>query len=173
MRSRGSLESDERDAAHRFAARLLHADGAPPGQVATHLVGVQPAGDGWVLSRLREAARAAMRSGAPDAAAGLLGRALNEPPPLAQRVEVLREAAQAEAGAGRETACEELEEALRLATDPRERAEIALEVAETYAALFRWVDAVDVIERSLEELGGADEALAARLEGELVVCGLH
>ncbi len=54
-----------------------------------------------------------------------------------------------------------------------ERAEIALEVAEAYAALFRWVDAVDVIERALAELGEADEALAARLEGELVVCGLH
>jgi DNA-binding NarL/FixJ family response regulator len=168
-----SLESDERDAAHRSAARLLHADGAPPGQVAAHLVGVRPAGDGWVLSRLREAARAAMQSGAPGAAAGLLGRALNEPPPLAQRVEVLREAARAEASAGRETACDDLEEALSLATDPRERAEIALEVAEAYAALFRWVDAVDVIERALQELGGADDALAARLEGELVVCGLH
>jgi len=169
----GSLESDERDVARRCAARLLHGDGAPPGQVAAHLVGVRPAGDGWVLSRLREAARAAMQSGAPGAAAALLGRALNEPPPLSQRVEVLREAAQAEAAAGRETACDELDEALRLATDPRERAEIALEVAEAYAALFRWVDAVDVIERALRELGDADEVLAARLEGELVVCGLH
>ena len=169
----GSLESDQRDAAHRSAARLLHADGAPPGQVAAHLVGVRPAGDGWGLRRLREAARAAIQSGAPGAAAALLGRALTEPPPLAQRVGVLREAAQAEAGAGRVTACDELEEALRLASDPRERAEIALEVAEAYAALFRWVEAVDVIERALEELGGADEALAGRLEGELVVCGLH
>ena len=60
-----------------------------------------------------------------------------------------------------------------MAVDPRERAEIALEVAEAYAALFRWVDAVDVIERALAELGEADEALAAQLEGELVVCGLH
>ena len=66
-----------------------------------------------------------------------------------------------------------LEEALRLSDEPRERAEIALEVAEAYAALFRWVDAVDVIERALEELGEADDVLAARLEGELVICGLH
>ena len=35
------------------------------------------------------------------------------------------------------------------------------------------MDAVDVIERALAELGDADEELAARLEGELVVCGLH
>ena len=48
-----------------------------------------------------------------------------------------------------------------LSTDPKERAEIALEVAEAYAALFRWVDAVDVIERGLAELGDADQASAA------------
>ena len=75
--------------------------------------------------------------------------------------------------AGRETALVHLEEALRLSTEPRERAEITLEVAEAYAALFRWVDAVDAIERGLAELGDADQALAVRLEGELVVCGLH
>jgi DNA-binding CsgD family transcriptional regulator len=168
-----SLESDERDAAHRSAGGLLHADGAPPGQVAAHLARVRPAADGWVLARLREAARAALASGAPTAAAGLLARALAEPPPAGERVAVLREAARAEASLGRETACARLEEALRLAADPRERAEIALEVAEAYAALFRWVEAVDVIERALAELGEADAALAARLEGELVVCGLH
>jgi DNA-binding CsgD family transcriptional regulator/tetratricopeptide (TPR) repeat protein len=168
-----SLGSDERDATHRSAARLLHADGAPAGQVAAHLVGVRPAGDRWVLTRLREAAQIAADSGAPQAAAGLLGRALAEPPPLAERVQVLREAARAEASAGRESACTLLEQALPLAADPRERAAIALEVAEAYAALFRWVDAVDVIERALAELGDTDEALAARLEGELVVCGLH
>jgi hypothetical protein len=49
----------------------VQADGNPPGQVAAHLAGVRPTGDGWVLARLREAARAAMDSGAPHAAAGL------------------------------------------------------------------------------------------------------
>jgi DNA-binding CsgD family transcriptional regulator len=168
-----SLGRGERDRAHRCAARLLHADGAPPGRVAAHLAVVRPAGDGWVLARLLEAAQAAMNSGAPQAAAGLLDRALAEPPPPGQRAAVLREAARAEASAGRERACGLLEEALQLVTDRRERAGIALEVAQAYAALFRWVDAVDVIERALAELDGADHELADRLEGELVVCGLH
>ena len=61
----GSLASNARDALHRCAARVLYADRAPPGQIAAHLVCVLPAGDGWVLTRLREAARAAMQSGAP------------------------------------------------------------------------------------------------------------
>ena len=167
------LDSGERDRAHRDAARLLHADMAPPGQVAAHLARVRPAGSGWVLARLREAARAAMDSGAPLVAAGLLDRALAEPPSPAQRAGVLREAARAQVTAGRERAFVLLEEALRVAVRPQVRAEIALEVAEAYAALFRWVDAVDVIERALAELGPADRELAARLEGELVVCGLH
>jgi DNA-binding CsgD family transcriptional regulator len=141
--------------------------------VAAHLVGVRPAGDGWVLARIRAAAQEAMLGGAPSAAAGLLRRALAEPPADEQRIEVLREAARAEANAGRETSFALLEEALKLTRDPREGAEVALEIAETCAALFRWVDAVDVIERALAELGEADEALAARLEGELVICGLH
>jgi DNA-binding CsgD family transcriptional regulator len=168
-----SLESDERDAAHRSAGYLLYLDGAPPGQVAAHLALVRPDADSWVVDRLREAAGAALESGAPAAAARLLTRALAEPPRPGDRVAVLREAARVEASLGRERAFARLEEAGRLATDSLERAAVALDVAEAYAALFRWVEAVDVIERALTELDEADAALTARLEGELVVCGLH
>ena len=114
-----------------------------------------------------------MDSGAPQAAADLLGRALAEPPPQRQRAAVLREAARAEVSAGRTGVRAAGGGAAAGQPTARERAEIALEVAEAYAALFRWVDAVDVIERALAELGEADEVLTARLEGELVVCGLH
>jgi len=168
-----SLPSNTRDALHRAAARLLEAAGAPPGRVAADLIDLRPIGDGWVVDRLREAARVAMHSGAPAAAAALLSRALSEPPSPGERVAVLREAARAEAAAGRAAACAHLEEALSLTVNSRERAEIAVEVAETYAGLFRWVEAVDALERALAELGEADDELAARLEGELVVCGLH
>jgi DNA-binding CsgD family transcriptional regulator len=168
-----SMGTDARDAAHRSAASALHADAAPPGRIAAHLMAVRPTGDRWVLLRLLEAAATAMQAGAPNGAADLLERALAEPPPREQRVAVLREAARADASAGREAACHKLEQALELAMDPREHGEIALELAEAYAALFRWVDAVDVVERALAGLGDADETLAARLEGELVVCGLH
>jgi hypothetical protein len=168
-----SLDSDERDTAHRSAARLLHTDGAAAEQIAAHLVAARPTGDDWVVTRLQEAGHMAMESGAPQAAAHLLDRALAEPPLPARRVGLLREAARAEAGAGSTAACARLKEALRLTSQPDERAQIALEVAEAYAALFQWVEAVDVLERALAELGEADEELAAQLEGELVVCGLH
>ena len=96
-----------------------------------------------------------------------------EPPPPADRVDVLRELAAADANAGRQAAFDWLEEALGLTEDPRQRAEIAHEVAQTYAALFRWVEAVDVTDRALAELGDQDPALAALLEAELVVAGMH
>ena len=168
-----SLSGDARDAARRSAARLLHADRASAGQIAAHLVFVRPAGDEWVIARLDEAAGEAIENGAPKVAADLLNRVLAEPPPASQRIDLLQRTARAEVRAGRETALVHLEEALRLSSDPRQRAEITLEIAEAYAALFRWVEAVDAIERGLVELGDADQALTARLEGELVISGLH
>jgi AAA ATPase-like protein len=168
-----SLGGGGRDAAHRSAARLLHAERTSAGQVAAHLAFVRPAGDEWVIARLNEAAQEAIKNGAPKVAADLLNRALAEPPPDLQRVGLLRRAARAEVSAGREAALVHLEEALRLSADPCERAKITLEVAEAHAALFRWVDAVDAIERGLAELDDADRALVGRLEGKLVICGLH
>ena len=126
-----------------------------------------------MLARLDEAAQQAIEDGAPKVAVDLLNRALAEPPPTAKRIDLLRRTARAEVIAGRESALVHLEEALRLSADPRQRAEITLEVAEAYAALFRWVDAVDAIERGLAELGDVDKALATRLEGQLVIRGLH
>jgi DNA-binding CsgD family transcriptional regulator len=168
-----TMGSDRRDEAHRAAARALHLDRAAPGRVAAHLLRARPAGDPWTVDRLREAARVALDGGAPRAAAELLARALAEPPPPAERVPILRESARAEAAAGLAGACARLEEALALTTERRRRAAIAIEIGETYASLFRWVDAVDALERALAELGDAEPALARRLEGELVVAGLH
>ena len=165
--------TDELDAAHRAAARLLYADQSPAGRVAAHLLRVRPAEDEWVLARLQEAAQEAMESGAPKTAADLLNRALSEPPCSARRIGLLRQAALAEASAGQEAAFAHLDEALRRACGSRERSEIALEAAQAYAALFRWTDAVNVIVRALAELSNPDETLRIRLQSELVVCGLH
>ncbi len=168
-----SLGSDERDALNRRAARLLDADGARPGRVAAHLLRARPSGDSWTVGRLRAVAQAAIDSGAPEAGAELLRRAIAEPPAQRDRVAVLRETARAEVQAGHQAGCALLEQALVLVADSRERAEIALELAEANASLFRWVEAVDVCERALAELAGADPPLSARLEAELAVCGLR
>jgi DNA-binding CsgD family transcriptional regulator len=168
-----SATPEERDVMHRTAARLLHDDGALPGRVATHLVHLQPASDRWTVLRLQETADAALAAGAPRAAGELLRRALAEPAPSDLRGRVLRDLARADVTAGRESACAWLKEALEKTSDRRERAEIAIEMAESYTALFRWLDAVDVIEQALHELGDVDPELASRLDSELVVAGWH
>ena len=168
-----SLGSDEHDRMHRAAARELDRDGAAPGRVAAHLMHVQPAGDAWVAGRLRQAARSSLAAGAPAEAGDQLRRAFAEPPPPGERTGVLRELAAADASAGRQSAAGWLAEALARTSDPRERAGIAHELARTYAALFRWVEAVDTTDRALAELGDRDPALAARLEAELAVAGMH
>jgi hypothetical protein len=165
-----TLSVAEQDAAHRAAALVLHAERAPPGQVATHLVPLRSAGDAWVVERLREAARAAINNGAPAAAADLLERALNEPPAISVRVDVLREAARAQQLAGREGACRRLEEALALTADKAQRVQLASELAQAHAALFRWTDAVQVLENALVDTQGV---ATVQLESQLVAVGLQ
>src|SRR5262249_49921057 len=52
-----TLSGAAHDAAHRAAARVLHAERAPPGQIAAHLRPLRTVGDAWVVERLRAAAR--------------------------------------------------------------------------------------------------------------------
>jgi DNA-binding CsgD family transcriptional regulator len=165
-----TLTGAELDAAHRGAARVLQAEGAPPGQVAAHLKPLLGAGDAWVVERLRAAARAAIDNGAPAAAADLLERALAEPPVAGIRVDVLREAARAQLLAGREGACQRLEEALAITADRGRRAQLASELAEAHAALFSWTDAVGVLENALAD---TQVALRVQLESQLVAVGLQ
>jgi DNA-binding NarL/FixJ family response regulator len=168
-----SMGDDDRAHTHRAAAQLLFAHGATAGRIGAHAQRCHPSGDPWVVARLRETAGAAMQAGAPAAAAALLRRALAEPPPADDRIAVLRALARAEVSAGRDTACEWLEEAMALASDRVARAEIAIEAAETYAALFRWLDGVHVIERARRELGADHGEVGTRLDAELVVSALH
>ena len=100
----------------------------------------------------------------------MLERALAEPPALSVRVDVLREGARAQQLAGREGACRRLEEALALTADKTHRAQLASELAQAHAALFRWTDAVEVLQNAL-----ADTKIAVRvqLESQLVAIGLQ
>ena len=165
-----TLSPAEQDAAHRAAARVLHAERAPPGQVAAHLGPLRGAGDAWVVERLRAAAREALDDGAPAAAAALLERALAGPPRRGIRVDVLCEAARAQQLAGREDACRRLEEALAVTSGKARRSQVASELAQAHAALFRWTDAVEVLERALVDTQGA---VTAQLESQLVAVGLQ
>lgn len=70
----------ERSAMHRRAAEMLDRSGAEPVDVALHLLECAPDSDQWVVTKLQQAARVALRRGAFDSAVTFLERALEEPP---------------------------------------------------------------------------------------------
>src|SRR6478672_10645510 len=57
--------------------------------------------------------------------------------------------------------------------DKRTRPELASELAQAYATLFRWTDAVRVLEHALQELGETRQSIVARLRCQLVAAGLQ
>ena len=82
------LSSAERAQGHRRAAGLLAGQPGSNERVANHLLASEPAGDGWVVERLVEAAREAGKRGAPEPEAVFLRRALAEPPAPRQPVRI-------------------------------------------------------------------------------------
>lgn len=108
--------------AHRRAAGLLAADGAPVDGVAAHLLLTQPDGDQQTVATLREAAAQALIRGDPGAAAQLLERALAEPPTATQRGHVLLELANAHIECGDARAGLRIDESLGVFHAPADRA---------------------------------------------------
>jgi DNA-binding CsgD family transcriptional regulator len=161
------LPPAQRAAQHQRAAQLLDRRGAPPERVAVHLLRSDPSGDLWRVERLREAARAELARGVPEAAAALLRRALDESVPE-QRTQTLRELGFAEDLAGHARAAEQrFREARELADSPRQRAEIALELGVAMARQGRFDDASALLRAELELSRDADTALRLSLEVQL------
>ena len=156
------LPSARREQLHREAARLLHADGEPPETVGGHLLATAPAGDAWVVERLREAARLALARGAPDEAVRLLRRSLAEPPAGRARFEVLAELATAELGTQTVTSARRFADALQFAERPEDHVRCALGASKALSNLGRFTDAGDAVEAALRVPG-----LAPDVVGEL------
>jgi DNA-binding CsgD family transcriptional regulator len=161
------LTALDRDSGHTRAARLLAEAGAEPERIAAHLLRSPPAEDPQVVATLRDAARRAGSRGASESAVAYLRRALAEPPPTAERAELLLELGSAEARVSGDAAVEHLRAAHALSEDPIRRAETALLLGRQLFLLgSEESDAVFV--EALAELGGADAELERLLEAALV-----
>ncbi len=161
------LPAHSRARGHREAAGILAAAGAGSDRVATQLLASEPAGDAWVVQCLRDAASAAMRAAAPGSAAELLERAIREPPPEADRAEILVELGRAQLASGRGDPAARFEQAIALHAEPRDRAEVMLELGRALYVGGRPEAAAGALERGIAELqsGGADAApLVAELQ---------
>jgi DNA-binding CsgD family transcriptional regulator len=164
------LTGAQRAEGHRRAARLLVESPDARGRVAEHLLLAEPAADDWVVQRLVEAAHAATRSGAPEAATAFLRRALAEPP-HGDRSGLLLELGTAEASAGLSGWLEHLQAAVEAAEGPA-----AVRAARVLASALnraqRSAEAVDVLDRAASTLA-RDSELAPRLEAAAVVDGMN
>jgi DNA-binding CsgD family transcriptional regulator len=157
----------ERDRGHARAARLLAHTGAEPERAAAHLLRSPPAADSQVVATLREAAALARSRGASESAVAYLRRALAEPPPAAQRAELLLELGSAEAFVDGVAAIEHLQDAHALIEDPIGRAETALLLGHQLF-LLRSEESDAVYGQALAELAGADAELERLLEAGLI-----
>ncbi|MBV9001824.1 MAG: AAA family ATPase [Solirubrobacterales bacterium] len=160
-----------RRVAHRRAAELLDAYGeASLARVAAHLLACGPAGDGWVIGRLRDAARESLDRGVPEAAASYLRRALSEPPSAAERAPVLFMLGAAEWRAGQPAAIAQLEQALD-AEDPGTLIAACSLLALAYGTIDRSERAIEVLERALAAVGDTYEGQALVGEAAIVLAG--
>ncbi|MBJ7358525.1 LuxR family transcriptional regulator [Nocardioides sp.] len=150
--------ADEPDGLHRAAAQLLVADGQ---------------GEEWAVAHLVRAATAATDSGAPEAAARLLERAVAEPPGRPELPLVLLQLGMAQLRAGDAACVESLERAEQLVDDPVQRAQCALALSIAYNFGGFYDRSADLLERALSGLSDADGDLALVVEACLVAAALQ
>lgn len=163
------IPAGRRAAAHGRAARMLADDDAPPDRVAAHLLATEPAGDAWTCRRLAQAADHALALGAPEAAITALRRALEEPPAAPGRPALLIALGTAEL-LGRDTgpATVHLRRGIETTLDPDVRLGAAMHLAAGLTAASQVADAVELLDRTLEQAAGADRALVGDAEGQLI-----
>ena len=105
--------------------------------------------------------------GASESAVAYLRRALAEPPPAAERADMLLELGSAESLVSGAAAVEHLREAHELIVDPIRRAATALRLGHQLF-LFRVDESIAVFTQALDELAGADPELERLLEAGLI-----
>lgn len=153
----GDLAAPQRGLWHRRAAELFAEEGAPMDRVAAHLLASLPERDPWTIERLREAAEEAAERGAPEIATDYLRRALAEPPPEADRVQLLFELGQVEAVQNPEESLSHLRAAHSAAQPGPQRAAVALPLGEVLTLSGSFAEGVSVLGMGIEDLGESDQ----------------
>ena len=168
---RGAVYADLGDlaqaVAHRRAAQLLRAGGAPAEEVAAHLLLTNPTHDASVVDVLRAAATNASSKGAPESAVAYLRRALLEPTDEATRAIVLLDLGRAEMQTEDPGSAAHLLEAHATATDPTIRSEAATAAAYALFLGGRGTEAVGLLSDAAAHLADQDRDAALRLEAQI------
>lgn len=162
------LAETARLAGHARAARLLADNGATPERIAAHLLLIPPAGDNFVVEALRRAADHAFTRGSPDSAITYLERCLHEPPPKAQRADVLFRLGSAAQLLDAATSVDYLAAAMAASTDPQRKAAIAEVLGITLFNAGRGSEASQVVSHAIRALHPEYFDLHQRLQALLI-----
>jgi DNA-binding CsgD family transcriptional regulator len=169
-----SIPPVHRSILHTRAARILAQRSGSEDEVAAHLLYAPPAADDWVVTTLRDRARAARRRGAPTVASTLLSRALLEPPRDGERWAVLAELGDAEVQFSPEAARATLRLALASASQPLDRAHVAIALGHALLLAADAPGAFAVVEEALTGMPDpADEQALALETTALLAAGCH
>jgi len=152
------LSPAERERMHHAGARILRERGAPAGQVAAHVMHTDPTGDPGAVALLRDAARDALALGDAAGAAGLLSRALREPPAHDDRAALLLELGQAHARAGAPEAIEPLSEIVESGEDAAAIVAAATELSGMFFYAGRAAEGAAILGRAQERLSVGEPA---------------
>jgi DNA-binding CsgD family transcriptional regulator len=167
------IDPHERASAHRRAAEILRASGAPVERVATQLIDAEPAANPAVVDTLRAAARRVLAQGAPEVAAHYLRRALAESPDPDARPGVLLELGLAEASAADPAALDHLLEAHVVASEARTRAEAAAVAAWQLFISGRAEETAAILAQADEELAVDDPDRALEFRARLLSFAIY
>ncbi len=138
------------------AARLLHAEGARRGTVATLLLDAAPCGEPWAAELLLRAGEDALGQGDPTGASRLLRRATLEADSRELQAQIALPLARAASFANEPDADALLEAALELTEDPFARAVALLDRGDLLTGAGRVEEARRTLDRARAELGGCD-----------------
>lgn len=157
------IETVERGALHRRAAHALESIDAGADVVAAQLMFTPPTGDPTIVWQLRDGARKMSARGAPDQAARMLERAMEEGAELDVdlRTQLFRELGAALARAGSPDADRWLEQTFELELDPTTRARDAAALGRSRFAQARFGEGVEAF------VLGRDVLAEAGIDGDL------
>src|SRR4051812_2129863 len=156
----GDLTAVARAALHGRAARVLAAGDAAPETLGAHLLAAPRCRDPWVVDRLVAAAERARGAGAPEAAARLLQRALDEPPPDGARAAIHAALGSALCTAGEARGIDHIALARELTSDPSQRVMLGARLGTPYLFLGRGEEVAALLRAALAEAGPDDAAAA-------------
>jgi DNA-binding CsgD family transcriptional regulator len=154
----GDLSPAEHERLHCAASKILEERGAPSGQIAAQVMHTEPAADPRAVALLRDAARDALALGDAAGAAGLLSRALDEPPADGERGAVVLELGQALARAGAPEAIAPLSDIIERSEDAAAIAAAAIELSGMLFFAGRGAEGAAILRRAGERLPISDPA---------------